>query len=359
MEELLPLKQQIIQLSLARMPVKDDELAIVTQMVNLDELNLNYTDVTATGILKLLNLKKLKKLSLSGTAIDKQVLEKVATIPSIKFIYVWNTKIDSTEVVRIKNKFKAINIETGFKDDGAMIALTPPMIKTTTGIFDGDTQVVIKHPFKGVDIRYTLDATEPDSVKSPLYKDPIVIGKNTTVKARAFKQGWYGSPCAEAMYIRNGLKPDSIELVTAPDAKFKGPGKLLNDKDIGDVNFGNGQWLGYQKAKGVFYLHFDSSTTVQNVLLTMLKGTGSHIFPPVSVEVLGGKEKANLKKLGQIHPKMPTKDEPASVIEEQIAFAPTEVRFLKIIATPIKSLPKWHPDKGKRGWIMASEIIVN
>ncbi len=359
LEELVPLKQQIIQLSLARMPVKDDDLTIIKQMGNLRDLNLNYTDVTSKGLEQLMGLQKLQEIALSGTAIDRQFLEKIAALPSIKSVYIWNTRIDSMQVASVRNKFKKVNIETGFADNGTMIALSPPMIQNPTGIFDKDTQIVIKHPFKGVDIRYTLDATEPDSVKSPLYKEPIVIKNNTTLIARAFKKGWYGSTPSEAIYIKKGFKPDSIELPTPPDVKYKGPGKLLSDADIGDTNFGNGQWLGYTKNNGVFNLYFNNPVTVENVLLTILKGTGSSIFPPVSMEVWGGMEKDRLKQLGKINPDMPLKDETTKLVPLQISFAPTTVKYLKIVAQPIKALPKWHPQKGKPGWVLVSEIFVH
>ena len=358
LEELLPLKQQIIQLSLARMPVKDEELGIVSQMVNLNALNLNYTDVTAKGLEKLLQLK-LKELSLSGTAVDRQSLEKIAALPSMRSIYVWNTKPGSAEVAAIAKKFKMVTFETGYKDDGAMTALTPPIIQPATSVFEKDTQFVIKHPFKGAEIRYTLDETEPDSVNSAVYKSPISIKNNTTIKARAFKKGWYGSSLAEAFLIKKGMRPDSIELVTKPDKKYNGAGKLLDDKDLGDMSFGNGQWLGYTKNTGQFYFHFDKAINAKNVSLTTLKNVGSYIFPPVTVEVWGGMEKERLKKLGEIHPKMPAKDDTPSLEQEQISFASSQVKFLKIVAAPIKSLPKWHPSKGKPGWVLVSEVVVN
>lgn len=359
LEELSSLKKQIIQLSLARMPVKDDDLAIIEKMTNLRDLNLNYTNVTSKGLERLMSLKKLKEIALSGTAIDRQSLEKILKLPSIRSVYIWNTQIDSTQVLSVRNKFKKVNIETGFADNGTMIALSPPMIQTAAGIFDGDTQVVIKHPFKGVDIRYTLDGTDIDSLKSPIYKDPIVIKNNTNFIARAFKKGWYGSIPSEALYIKKGLMPDSTELVTPPDAKYKGPGKLLTDGDIGDTNFGNGQWLGYTKTNAMFYFYFNNAVTVKNVLLTILKATDPYIFPPVDVEVWGGMEKNHLKRLETINPVMPVKNETSKLIPLQISFAPTTVKCLKIIAQPIKKLPVWHDGKGKPGWVLVSEVVVN
>lgn len=133
----------------------------------------------------------------------------------------------------------------------------------------------------------------------------------------------------------------------------------MSDNDIGDTNFGNGQWLGYTKNNAIFYLYFNNEIRVENVLLTILKGTGSSIFPPVSTEVWGGMEKDHLKQLGKMKPAMPVKDEPSKLIPLQISFAPATVKYLKIIANPIKKLPKWHDGKGKPGWVLVSEVVAN
>jgi uncharacterized membrane protein len=358
LEELLPLKQQIIDLNIARMPVKDEDLSVVKQMVNLRQLNLNYTDVTAKGLEQLTGLTHLQEIALSGTAINRPALEKIAQLPSMRAVYVWNTKMDSMSVVAVRNKFKKVKIETGFADDGTMLPLTPPMIQNAAGMFANDTQIVIKHPFKGVDIRYTLDGTEPDSIKSALYKAPLPLKDNTKLKARAFKKGWIGSATAEATYIRKGVRPDSIALVTQPDAKYKGPGSLLSDGDMGDVNFGNGQWLGYKKTKAVVELNFSKETPAQQILITMLKNTGPLIFPPVKLEVWGGMEKDHLRQLGKIQPPIPGKDEPAAIVPFEIKFPQTPVKYLKIVADPLQTLPKWHQGKNEPAWLFMSEVVV-
>jgi len=51
----------------------------------------------------------------------------------------------------------------------------------------------------GVTIRYTTDGTKPSS-DSPLYQSPIVINKDTVLKARAFHEGWISSKTASANY---------------------------------------------------------------------------------------------------------------------------------------------------------------
>ena len=56
---------------------------------------------------------------------------------------------------------------------------------------------------------------------------------------------------------------------------------------------------------------------------------------------------------------MPSKNEPASLIDPKIIFDPVQVKVLKIVAKPIRALPKWHGGKGKPGWVFVNEIVVN
>ncbi len=359
LEELLPLKQQIIELSLARMPVKDEDLSIVKQMPNLRKINLNYTDVSSKGLEQLNGLKNMQEIALSGTDIDVQGLEKILQLPKLISVFIWDTKIDSKALVSVRNKFKKVKIETGFADDGTLITeLSPPLIKTPAGIFDHSTQIEVKHPFHGAVIRYSLDGNPPDSVNGLIYKTPIALNQSATFIARAFKDGWYGSNTAKAVYIKRGAKPDSVELITSPDPKYNANARLLQDEDLGDTNFGNGKWLGYQKNDAAFYLYFNNATNVQQVLLNMLKRTEQHIFLPVKLEVWGGMEKNALKLLKKITPEIPSKNEENTMIQEKISFESTSVKVLKIIATPIKALPAWHAGKGQPGWVFLSEIVV-
>lgn len=54
--------------------------------------------------------------------------------------------------------------------------------------FVGSTTVVIESPDEDIEIRYTLDGSEPDS-SSKLYRGPIRITKSFIVSAKAFKRG--------------------------------------------------------------------------------------------------------------------------------------------------------------------------
>ncbi|HRO46936.1 c-type cytochrome domain-containing protein [Agriterribacter sp.] len=362
LEELLPLKQQIVELNLSRLPVKDEDIKLIRQLTNIEKLNLNYTDVTAKGVEQLGTLTKLRELTLSGTAVTAPALEKILPLPELKSVFVWDTKIDSVQLQPLKAKFSNVYIETGFIDNGdVMVALSPPVIKTPQGIFNKTTTIEIRHPFKGVDIRYTLDGTPPDSVSGLLYTEPVAINESVTLIANAYKKGWYGSTPVQAAFIKQGFAPDSISFITKPDPKYSAetPG-LLTDGALGDyANFSNGEWLGYQKNEAAYYFFFNNKVTPKNILLQMLQNTGGHIFPPAKVEVWGGMDEGHMQLLGKLAPRVPEKNEPARSLQENIQLTTAELHCLKIILHPVASLPPWHNSKGSPGWIFLSEIVVN
>ncbi len=358
LEEILPLKQQITELNLSKMPVKDEELNVIKQIPNLRKLNLNLTDVSSKGLEHLSTLKNLREIALSGTAVDATGLEKILSIPTLSSVFVWDTPIDSTQLADIRNRFSKVSIYSGYAgEDTTVIDLMPPVIETPAGVFNNITEIKIRHPFPDALIRYTLDGSAPDSLHGEIYKGPIPLDKTTTFKARAYKDGWFGSREVSAVFLRRGRVPDSLELISPPDPRFAGAAPLLLDEELGDMNFNDGRWLAYQHNEASFYLYFDEETPVKQILLNVLSQTGSHIFPPTKVEVWGGMSKEHMTLLGQSTPAVPS-NHASKLVQEKVEFDPRDVKVLKVVASPLKKLPDWHPAKGQAGWVFMNEVVV-
>jgi hypothetical protein len=69
--------------------------------------------------------------------------------------------------------------------------------------------------------------------------------------------------------------------------------------------------------------------------------------------------KSQLNLLGQITPAMPVKNEPGTLVQQQVSFSPASMKCIKIVAKPIQVLPQWHGGKGKKGWVFMSEVVLN
>lgn len=362
LEELLPLKTQIVQLNLSGLPVKDDGMNAIGQLINLEKLNLNFTDITDKGVEALGGLTRLQELCLSGTKVSLKGLERVLPLPNLKSVFVWNTQIDSIQLRPLKGKYSNKQIETGYADNsGLIIALSPPVVKTPAGIFKGATTIEVRHPVKDVAIRYTLNGTQPDSVNGLLYTQPIPINQSVHFVANAYKKGWYGSAPVSAAFLKQGFVPDSVSFITKANPKYSTDNaNVLSDGVLGDfANYANGEWLGYQKNEAAFYLYFHKAISPSQVLLQMMENTGGHIFPAAKIEIWGGRDEGHLKLIGKRVPDLPTKNEPAKSLQENVSLSAAEIHCLKVILYPVAALPSWHGNKGSSAWVFLSEIVVN
>jgi uncharacterized membrane protein len=357
---LLPIKTQVISLNLDKMPVTDEELKTISQFSNLRKLSLSFTSITGSSLQELNKLGELRQVSFSGTAVTKEKLLSLASLKQLSQLYIWNTHLPDADITELKKSMKRVAIETGFDSDTGTMQLPPPVLVNDEQVVKLPYQLKIKHPVNGVSIRYTLDGTEPDSLKSPEYKGPLTISKSGPVKARAYKQGWTTSELLENYYFTASHKIDSAKNLLPPDDLHKGNGAgTLTDLVKGEVIFtGSDRWLAFNKNKMETLMWFNDTVTISNVILGTLLNTGGSIMPPVSVEIWGGNDEAHLKKITRFVPAQPGKHEPAGIKPYEINFDPVTLKYVKIIAEPVSKLPKWQGGKGK-GWLFVDEVFVN
>lgn len=113
------------------MPVKDSDLLTIAQFENLERLELNFSNITAKGLLALNKLTHLKSISLSGTQVNYQDLQiAMQGLKKLQAIYLWDTPLTADDLKALTAKFKSIQIIGGFKDDGKNpLRLNPPELK--------------------------------------------------------------------------------------------------------------------------------------------------------------------------------------------------------------------------------------
>jgi uncharacterized membrane protein len=367
LEELIAIKQQIIFLSVTKMPVKDSDLSIIAQFENLERLELNFTNITSKGLLALKTLPHLKSLSLSGTQVHYQDLQKAMLgLKKLQVIYVWNTPLTADDMKALTAKFKTVQIIGGFKDDGKNpLKLNPPELKNTSTIFDTEAPLTLFHTIKGVDIRFTMDGTPVDSVKSPIFNGKVTIRANTRIRARAFKVGWIGSDEAVFEYYRCALKPDSVTVVLPLNRVHQANGpKSFFDRNLGTfsanapawANF----WTGVRNNDMELNLNFKTPKTISVVSLRIMEELATGIFPPQSIEVWG-KTSLNgaFKRIQVLKVPVPKETRFHELYAIDVKFKPTKFSELKIIAKPLEKIPQWHGSKDKRALLLVDEIFLN
>lgn len=361
LKDLLDVKKQLISLNLTGMPVKDEELKTISEFSNLRKLNLSFTSISGKYLEELNKLKELRQLSLSGTVVKKEDIHKLKGLKKLSRLYLWNTGLSEADMNQMAATLKGVVVEKGFTGDTTVLKLTPPVLLNEEQIITDPIVLRLKHYVNGVHIHYTLDGTEPDSIKSPEYKNNTTLTRNMTVKAKAFKQGWISSDIMETYFFSAKYRVDSVINLLPPEEQYKGDGPgTLTDLIKGEAgNFKSGKWLGYRKNKMESLLQFSSPVTVSSVTLSTLVDIGGYIMPPVSIEVWGGEEAGQLKLLSRLTPQQPLKVVPAYLKAFELSFSPVLLKYIKIVAVPVAKLPPWHPGKGDKGWIFADEVFVN
>ncbi len=360
-KELEPLKKQIVSLNLNNLPVKDEELKTIGGFGNLRKLNLNFTDVKGDGLKYLKSLNHLNALSLSGTKVNFGSVKQLIGMKSLKELTLWNTGLKETEIAQLQKMNKELTVIGGFKDDGKNpVKLNQPRLTTDVSIFKSSLSLQVKHPINGVQIRYTTDGSEPDSLKSLLYDKEIVIKETATLKVKAYKVGWYSSDVVSFNFYQSNYKPDSMAFLLPANEKYKSEGpKVLLDNQLGDFDVNNGKWIGFRENNMEAIMFFKQPISLKSVTLNVMRQVQAYILLPQEVEIWGGADKKSLKLLKVIKNQMPVKDEGNALLKLDAKFEPRNVSCIKIVGKNFKKLPEWHPGKGQPAWLFIDEIFLN
>jgi hypothetical protein len=171
LEELDEIKNQVVSLSLAKLPVKNEDLNKISMFENLRKLDINFTEVNTSGLAALSSLKYLHTLCLSGTKIASEGFKDIiGKFKNLGTVTLWSTSLSAQEISQLQKTFKNINFVQGFViDETAKLKLNPPQVKNKSLVFSDSIGVALFHPINGTEIRYTIDGTEPDSISSPVF----------------------------------------------------------------------------------------------------------------------------------------------------------------------------------------------
>ena len=359
--ELEKIKNQIVSLNLAYMPLTDNDLSVIGEFENLEKLNLNSTNITGESLGVLESCTKLKSLSLSSTIVNAEISDILPLLPNLKELFVWNTRVSRNHLEELKVKFPAIKFYDGYMNtDDAPLKLSAPILKNKERVFSSEERIVLEHKLNGAEIRYTLDGTEPDSLTSNLYTKPFGIDKSLIVKSKAFAKNWISSDEKNFTVYVKGKEAKKATLLTRPHGDYAAGGaEVLIDSKKGEARDRKSiYWLGYRENKFSGLVEFgDDLPTINRIDFSYALNVRRDIMPPVWVEVYGGNEPDNMKLLNKANAKMPQEEVPNIEKVLTINIPESNYKYYKIEALPLSKLPQWHRNKGKRAWVFVDEIF--
>ena len=251
---------------------------------------------------------------------------------------------------RMDNQFPRLDLMGVKYSKGSFV------VDFTTKNENNQNFIVLSCETKGMQIRFTLDGSDP-TAKSALYTEPFEVKKSTTVKAALFNKDKIAGSVKKLDFISDKASGKPVTIIKPYSFKYPGTGNnAMTDGIIGTDSFKSG-WQGYEGSDMEFVVDLLQPTKVSSVRLNFVKSPSDWVLFPTEVIFsisLDGKSWKNLDaiRFGAASPG------PKEIKAAATKFAETETRYIKVAAISPKVLPDWHEYKGESCWIFADELIV-
>ncbi len=205
---------------------------------------------------------------------------------------------------------------------------------------------------------YTLDGTEPGK-QSVLYTEPIALDTSTTLKAVAIRKKEVGEVHSES-FLFNKATAKPIQLQYPPFPKYSYGGVLtLVDGRKGSGDPADGSWIGFYDTDVVALIDLKEESEISDVSLGTYLNPEENMFGITHYTVHVSSDNKRFKWVfEQRYPIIP-ENTPVGSVEVKAAFPAETARYVKILVRGTKSVPFWHPEKGKPAFLFIDEVSVN
>lgn len=351
--------ENIVELNLGNSNFNDTISSYLNSFKNLTKLQLQNTKITDKSMEVIGDLEHLESLNIYGTYITDLGLEKLTALKGLKTLYPWNSMITKEALDSFSSKHINVNVVSISKDLFTPSSLDAPSIIADTDFFKDSIEVTLDYFFKGVDLYYTLDGSEPDTT-STRYNAPIILTASTLLKAVSHKPGWELSPVKTVSFKKSNILPNSITLSSKPNEKYKGNGgNTLIDLKRGTSNFVDGNWIGYEGSSFAATLKLQKEELISTVSVGAFSSPEKWIFYPKGFKVWVSQDGQNFKL---VHTENLPTEKPNSDTKFQffdLNIPPTKSTYVKVeIISQLKN-PSWHPNPGGKSWLFVDEIVLN
>lgn len=201
---------------------------------------------------------------------------------------------------------------------------------------------------------YTLDNTNPTN-NSLLYSQPIVINKNTTLKAASFDSNVQKSAILEQKFELHLATATTVTLKEELSNSYKANGAFsLVDGIYGDRGKFGRDWLGFSGKDAIATIDLGSVKKVQSITVDVLSSPASWIYYPKQITIAyseNGNDYSIEKSISEIE-----------IINSngivKVEFPITSIRYLKVNAYNQGKILEGNPGAGEPAWLFIDEIKV-
>lgn len=229
-------------------------------------------------------------------------------------------------------------------------------VKTKVAAGEGKgISVSLSPKMEGLDLRYTLDGSEP-SMSSTAYSAPFLIEKSCTMKALPFREGKQPGNGAELVFHLHKAAGKAIQLREQPASKYSGNGNgsLINGVFASESQFTGQEWLGFPGKDFDAVINLGQETDFSKVKLRFFNEKGQWIYPPKEVVISVSNDGENFSEAGRVA----VQDGEGKVIQTEVALPVSKGTYLQVQVKRYGIIPVGAEGGGNEAWLFVDEIVV-
>ncbi len=223
----------------------------------------------------------------------------------------------------------------------------------------GDSIIIsVKGGHPDLELRYSWSANGEEEFQ--VYHHPVSVKESGVFTVRAFKNNKaYGDPVTETFVYHLGLGKTTTYTNTYSEwYTAGGQNGLVNGKIGSETDFRDGNWQGFWGKDLEVVLDLGEARKISAISANFYQYINSWIFIPEQVMFetsLNGNDFKELKSFDSVTDQKNRKKSKESFKSTHDSLT---IRYLRVSAKGIGSVPAWHEAAGSDSWIFIDEIIV-
>ncbi len=217
---------------------------------------------------------------------------------------------------------------------------------------DGQISVTLETEADGLDTRYTLDGSVPDS-SSTLYTAAVMLAPGEVLTAQNFLAGEpVGYPASLALPIHKAARTAVVDAAQNPVPK-------LTDLQYARFTPVDTNWHKFGN-EAVFTLQFDAPTSISTLQLTTLRYTISSIYPPetIALSAITSTSAGSFVPLAELNQEHEAVIQGRNKVVSTLTFPEEQVTALRVELKAYGSIPTDHFRAGGKARIYLDELVV-
>jgi hexosaminidase len=217
-----------------------------------------------------------------------------------------------------------------------------------------DSQVTLSCIRPDVEIRYTVDGTEPTAT-SATYGKPIDVCCSKVVKAATYRNG---EKLGKTLTLDLKVNKATGKTVTSPNHQ-SGMLYVLTNGLRGSERNSDFEWAGWHNGTADFTIDLGEITPIHNISLGVLAHSGLCIAAPKCIYVYTSKNGTSfdlIKTINFSDDEVYAKQ--ATILNPNCGDLETSARFVKFVAINPGAVPDGFPREGTATWMYFDEITI-